>query len=421
MSRVVQTFLLFCLFSLTGCGGGSGGDFLSSRSLEARCSEYAYYDSELELGDLPDCSTSTLPFIGQETSSPSVNQIMDRLVYDESWVADRFEIVLERMSQEELNLFRSVRVIVITNEVNPSFYMPYTATIYISPFHLWQTEEELDTINTPTDARAGNSDPLNFVPTFRYLTADSEMAYRTHSEVQQVYGGGDRTADEAFYATVEVLYHELAHAIDFFPAARVAELAQSEDSFFQNVPALVTSVPSAETHAHEGGLQSQTLKDAAAVLFLGAVDSFGIADLSASEVADELVGDVANDFYNYTDQFEDFAMLFEELAMRRYQDLYREVLVVDTDAAGGYTCEATVALSQIGRIEDDDVSERALLAANAILPEAADEYQDLVDDFTGVTTQVVTGNICEHLYGVPNFSNPRFELSANRRHVPFIK
>ena len=77
-------------------------------------------------------------------------------------------------------------------------------------------------------------------------------------------------------------------------------------------------------------LQSELLKDVAKVRFKGEKISKKLKGLLPSDIVPEFKNDFANDDYNYSNNMEDFAMIFEEFAMKYYLNFDKGVAIIDT-------------------------------------------------------------------------------------------
>jgi hypothetical protein len=90
--------------------------------------------------------------------------------------------------------------------------------------------------------------------------------------------------------------------------------------------------------------------------------------LSAEQVGLDFSIDGASDSYNYSSQFEDVAMLFEEVMMKRHFNIDRELAFTDAPPATGATCANYVVRWGVrNRIGNPVVKSRAQLIVNKIL------------------------------------------------------
>jgi hypothetical protein len=366
---------------LCGCGGGSGGDAseqvfnfsLGSVSV-APANPGGPYAGRLagcivrrRLRASESCTFEQLPLLGQQVGTPQVDDVMDRVLVSHPWMGDRFRQLLGELPPETMVLFNAVTGIVISADLVPSFQSCITGAVYLDADLIWVAREEADTISDTPDYRSGFGRDLSYVSPARYVRNGMYAASRT----------APRTLEDARNELAPTLYHELAHANDAFPPARRAALhpdrrialACADGAGHRVSDNLQRSMP----------LRSRLLYDLAAVLFRGRPATAALRAVQPETVAGEFAGDGANDHYNYTNQFEDTAMLFEEL-----MTLY--ALGIDRDV--GFTTVPTsppvsandyrVVWGQRNRIGDSQVKVRARLVAAAILPSL--DLDGFIDD-----------------------------------------
>ncbi|MEC7470358.1 MAG: hypothetical protein VYC51_10960, partial [Pseudomonadota bacterium] len=180
------------------------------------------------------CDFDTLPLIGMETMSPSIDTILDRTLVSHHWMGERFREFLTQSAAAEdiIKLLRGVTAIVISYDVRPSFYWVRTGAIYLDARNFWRTPEERDTLNTIPDYRSGFGNELQFGIYWRYVK-DGEYYYPQSSLPASSRQSKSFVQLEASLAWL--MYHELAHANDFFPPASWASISSSSDplSHFQ--------------------------------------------------------------------------------------------------------------------------------------------------------------------------------------------
>lgn len=73
-------------------------------------------------------------------------------------------------------------------------------------------------------------------------------------------------------------------------------------------------------------------------MFAGVKATDAQKQLSAEQVGLDFSVDGANDSYNYSSQYEDTAMLFEEVMMKYHYNVDRELAFTDAPPATGATC-----------------------------------------------------------------------------------
>lgn len=306
------------------------------------------------------CDFDTLPLIGMETMSPSIDTILDRTLVSHHWMGERFREFLTQSAAAEdiIKLLRGVTAVVISYDVRPSFYWVRTGAIYLDARNFWRTPEERDTLNTIPDYRSGFGNELQFGIYWRYVK-DGEYYYPQSSLAASSRQSKSFAQLEASLAWL--MYHELAHANDFFPPASWASISSSSDplSHFQRYGAQ-SSIMSANYP-----LQSTLLEGLAEVSFGGEEATTAQKNTTPSQVADAFSADIAPTYYAYYTEREDYAMMFEQFMM-----LYRMNVSADVAVIGRVNNnDALVTWGQRHRINQDTLQARTAFTVERILPE----------------------------------------------------
>jgi hypothetical protein len=212
----------------------------------------------------------------------------------------------------------SVTAIVIGADIRPSFYSSGTGAIYLDPYYLWLDNAEKSTIAQAEDYRSGFDDALAFVSLSRYVQGNARAW-----EFYDLAGTETRELDDLVLPLSALLFHELAHANDFFPQSQFPFLDSSESVLEaanslageRLAPKLDAALP----------LASTLWKDLAQVMYRGVSPDQEQQDLDAAYVGAIFETDGASDDYAYSSIYEDVAMLFEEVMMNYYFGLDREI------------------------------------------------------------------------------------------------
>ncbi len=309
------------------------------------------------------CTLATLPLIATESTLPTVENIMDRVVVSHQWMGDRFQdfIKNEDVNDDFKRLLRATTAIVISYDIRPSFYWAATGAIYLDANNFWLTPEERDTINEAPDYRASFGNDLQFVMPWRYVK-NNNYASKYFAAENRV----TRTANDALYRLVSLMYHELAHANDFFPSNEWA----SHQSHTRILDAATSTNFESDSLSITYPLQSQVMKNLAQVSFAGTNATSTQKSYLPSDIESFFSTDVATDYYAYSSKREDYAMLFEELMMQSRYGISRDVAI--TNQPTGNTVSATdyiVTWGQRGRIGMDSIKPRINFSASRVLPE----------------------------------------------------
>ncbi|MFT7687450.1 MAG: hypothetical protein ACI9FB_002805 [Candidatus Azotimanducaceae bacterium] len=324
------------------------------------------------------CSFTELPLIGMVTSNPTIDDVMERVVVSHEWMRVRFREILEQMPPEVLLMTRGLTAIVISYDIRPSFYYPFSGAIYLDPNGMWLTEEEEAVIDETPDFRSEFGSQLQFIILWRYV--------QDNSDIRSL----DRDLSQISMRTAALLFHELAHANDFFSPGRV--------SFIDRTVAPIDAIANVESDALIGTfpLLSSTMRSLAQVSFRGATATTFQSALTSEDIAVEFPSDTANDYYNFNTQYEDLAMSFEEAMMYHSYGISRDVAVTnfpDTNFCDQYL----VAWGQRNRIADPSVQARSMLTVRALLPEIADQVQVSLDSLVAPVQMELGLNWCDNI------------------------
>ena len=317
-----------------------------------------------------DCTFGESPLIAQVTTTPTVNDIMDRVVVSHRWMGDQFKKFLETYDTNDdfKNLLRATTAVVISYDVRPSFYSPTLGAIYLDPDDLWETPAQRDTINQAPDYRAGFGAELQFEMPWRYVK-DNDYAYYYYPLRNRM----SRTLEDSKYSFASLLYHELAHANDFFPSTRwltysnsttiydavveVYNAQQIESDFLQN------NYPLDPFYASGG---QNELTKLAQVRFqdpnLVTQQQIGY---TMTDVANMFKTEGAPQFYSYSSTREDLAILFDGFMMHARYGVSRDVAVSDQDYSD-------IVWGQRDRIGESWIKPRVSFVATRVLPEFSD-------------------------------------------------
>lgn len=312
---------------------------------------------------LDSCRLSQLPLIGQLTSSPSVNDIMDRVVTSHPWMAERFKTFLETedVNNDFKNLLRATTAVVISYDVRPSFYWVVSGAIYLDPNNFWITPEERDTINEAPDYRSAFGNDLQFVMPWRWVKNNQYASYYVPSDIRVT-----RSTQDGLYRLISLMYHELAHANDFFP--------QSEWFTHNSAQTILNSALS--TNFESDGLaisyplNSREMGSLAQVNFGGATATATQKSYSPADVTSFFEPDRASGYYNYSTTREDYAMLFEELMMQSRYQVYRDIAVTNRPIGDNISGDDYIVnWGQRGRAGEEKIKPRLEYVTTRVLPE----------------------------------------------------
>ncbi|MFQ6372370.1 PKD domain-containing protein [Shewanella sp. YIC-542] len=312
------------------------------------------------------CTLSALPLIGQETADNHIDKaaIMNRVLVSHDWMGQNFEAFLDTLDTHSdfAKLLQSVTAIVISYDVRPSFYWVVTGAIYLDPEDLWLSASERDTINEAPDYRSAYGEDLQFLVPWRYVKNNDYASVYRNPVLRQ-----SRTLTELAPDLASLLYHELAHANDYFPRSIHGSLSGPTllDDYSRRSSAKALG---SDQLSNQLPLQSAEMQALASVRFHGSSASAVQKAYLPDDVAGFFSPDSANDFYNYSTSREDAAMLFEEAMMSYRLGIQRDVAITDKPAQVSAST-VTVSWGQRGRIAKDSIQPRAAMIIDYIMPE----------------------------------------------------
>ncbi len=310
------------------------------------------------------CPFSKLPLIGQQAAGqlPTVEQVMDHVVVSHDWMGANFETFLrtQDVNGDLRRLLGSVTAIVIGSHVRPSFYYFPTGAIYLDAENLWLNPAERDVINEAPDYRSSFGSELHYAMPWRYVV-NNNNARVGFPKTRRIA----RSVDYLTYELGDLLYHELAHANDFLPSSTRANLSLQTNPY-QAVSASTTRGSNVLTSASP--LLSQEMFGLGRVNFAGAAASAVQKAYMPADITRFFSPDQASDEYNFSSQYEDFAMLFEE-----YMMFYRHNVRRDVAVTGPFTSTTTgsnliVDWGQRSRVTETAIKPRLKIVLQQMAP-----------------------------------------------------
>ncbi|PHS14792.1 MAG: hypothetical protein COA86_15475 [Kangiella sp.] len=324
--------------------------FVTDSNYFNELNECIYSNTSTEL-----CNLGKLPFIGSLTTNPTTADIMARVLVSHDWMGARFQEYLETVdtSNDIKNLLGATTSIVISYDIRPSFFWSGTGAIYLSARYFWVTPEERDSIDTTQDFRSDFSKDLQFVDPWR-VTKDNQYAYSTPLIASREV----RNLENSKHNLSRVLYHELAHANDFFPPRAWANANNNDFAWTYSS----TNQPDSTGLASALPLVSQEMYDLGNVMFQGETATQTQQNFTPDEVAEFFFPYEATNTYNYSTLREDYAMLAEEYLMT-----YRFGVRYDQGITG-LAPDYIISTAERGRVGHDRTKSRAEYVVANILP-----------------------------------------------------
>lgn len=308
------------------------------------------------------CTFAQLPLIGQQTESPTIDDILDRTYVSHPWMGEAFEQFLQTSNSSEdlLQMLRATSAVVISYDIRPSFYWAVTGAIYLDANNFWRSPEERDTINTQPDYRSGFGSDLDFSVFWRYI---KDAAYYYPQTGLAASARATRTQQGVDAALTWLMYHELAHANDFFDYTTWSSLSSS------NTPLnyVNSNAPLSTGLENTLPLTSSELHALAQVRYGGDDANSTQRTYTSAQVANWFASDGAVTFYSYYTEREDFANLVERFMMLYRMDASADVAIFSGDAVDDGSYDVT--WGQRDRINDSNLQLRVDYAVSRVLPE----------------------------------------------------
>lgn len=320
------------------------------------------YNNAIDLRET--CRFNELPLIAHDTTTPSVEDIMDRVVVSHQWMGQRFKEFLQNSDQHDdfKNLLRATTAIVISYDVRPSYYWAVTGAIHLDPSDLWLTPDERDTINQTPDFRASFGDELNFVMPWRYVKNNSYANFSYPISSRET-----RETSDGIYELAALMYHELAHANDYFPQSDWASINLNQRILDNVNDRLKDTGIVSDRLSVAMPLNGAEMYRLAQVRYQGETATTREKNYTPSDVSGFFSPEHAPHFYNYSSKREDYAMLFDEVMMKARYDVDRDIAVTNQPNSTGE--EYIVTWGQRGRIGEANIKPRVEYVTQRILPE----------------------------------------------------
>lgn len=345
-----------------------GNNDIITEDMHAYLKESPYRDAlerciyNNQIPNPPTCTFNDLPLLGMQTNSPTVDDVLNRTLVSHQWMGDRFKDFLthSETGQDMLPLLRGVTAVVISYDIRPSFFWFATGAIYLDARNFWQSPIERDTLNDIPDFRTDFGSDLQFDMFWRYTKNDEYYPARNISKDERV----SRSFENLEASISWLMYHELAHANDYFPPSSWSNISPSTTplSYGRNNAQISNSLDAVYP------LRSDIMHSLAQVRFANATPTALERNYRGTDVESFFAPDISPSFYSYFTIREDIATLFE-----RYMMLYRlgaeaDIAIIDGRTSGPDD-EPLVVWGQRNRISDETLEDRAVYAVERLYPE----------------------------------------------------
>ncbi len=291
------------------------------------------------------CTLNELDFLYQ-AGPPTLNDILAKTITTEEWMANNFKKLLEQMPDVITTLFGSITAVIIHPLIPYGFFFPATGAMYISPQLLAFTDRQKNTVDAASQKIdfCNIDSPLSFHFISRYVKDGQTIFVDTPQADQNTWHAPPldqpvlTSESTARYALASLLFHELAHANDFYPAEQLStrNLYTTLDDFRLNDHGTLTSALYLRWPLSDiTGLLTQSSH----TINAGKYPSASLMAADAASISKVFFNSAANDLYSYHTATEDTALLFEELMMKHHFDIDREIAFISPINLHAQGCE----------------------------------------------------------------------------------
>ncbi len=419
-----RTFgLIAAVFLLAACGGGGGGGQRNNAPAPAPApapppdtgvaNTFAFISTGPYAGVLRDCTYAgtetqtctigTLNFLGQDKPNPTINDVMERVLVSHTWMGENIRAALQQLPSDMLLMLRSVTAIVIASDIRPAFYDPETGAIYLDSAFLWLTLAQEAVVTDKEDFRSNFGDALQFKMPWRYVRNNQRLGITANPD-------GSRDLTELIPVLGFLLYHELAHAVDFMPQSKMASISASQ-SVEQAI--LSSSFLSSQWQSFNP-LTSTQLDALADVSFAGETATATQQAIQPDELVMEFTGDGAIQYYSYLTQFEDFATMFETVMMDFHFGFKKDTGITNNTE---FSNDGLVAWGQRGRLGGQGPNSRAREAIQALYAGDLAAVETFLNGLPAPTEMTVGSTWGANLtLGIqPSSNEPGMEFDIDKR------
>ncbi|AUN99655.1 hypothetical protein DOM21_02535 [Bacteriovorax stolpii] len=253
--------------------------------------------------DKDSCKVELSPLLGVGKDTISVNDILNRTMSSQASYLQTFRNILNQMPKESLQMFGAVNAIVISERIVPSFYHYGSGAIYLSSSYFWKTPEEKALIKKK-DYREDYGISLQFLESSDYYK-NGKSLYRNSSAKY-------RTEETMGPVLARLLYHELAHANDFFPKSYYNSATFDKTKTYYDLTNERWDQEQIVSQKLKSPLASKLLLKMGGILYQGEKATSEEINTKAYTVVDEFKHDVAANLYGYSTPREDLAMMIEQ-------------------------------------------------------------------------------------------------------------
>ncbi len=326
------------------------------------------------------CSLSELPFLGQDKETPTLEDLMNRVAVSDDYLGANFEILLKKLPESAQHqiflLARSVTGIVISDDIDRSYYSSTTGAIYLESRYL---NLDLNLCGFRTSSTITQAEETKSIESVKQLSFVGLFGLVRSKPVL-----------DNIDCLAQTLFHELSHAADSLPASLVSHAPRN-----QNAAELIQTTRGqrvSDLIAKKYPLRSRLLHQIATILYQNQVPHDEEKRATAQEIAEEFEKDLAVSLYSYTSQYEDVAEISEAFLLLSTLGISKLIVfapaTVTVDELNNHCYHST--WGRYRRFMEPSMREKVRFIMERILP----EYAKSVDWNALTSSSVVSPNTC---------------------------
>lgn len=341
MKKLIPLFVILTTLVAVGCSKGASTSIPDDHNSEAReaSGSFFQYPEEVTLYDenvdnaenikmcvFYKCVFSDSPLLGYQKSTITVEDILKRTMATKPSHIETFKAVLNLMNPEALKMFGSVNAIVISERINPSFYTYSSGAIYLSANYFWRNQAEKATSVLVEDERLAYGKTAaadaGQVYTEQLLYTDFDDYFHKGSQKYLSFERTlkTRTPEQLSGNLIRLLYHELAHANDYFPKSFIDSSELKTDETFSKITTDRWELKKVTSQTMKTELAAPLMINMGKILYQGNTPTEADRNVTAAMLMQDFDADGAAASYAYSSSREDLAMLVETSLMYYYSN-----------------------------------------------------------------------------------------------------
>jgi len=387
-NKIFSFILLITSFVTFGCSENNSTSQVELPEVYRAQSPYANVLQQcVNLASTEDsCLVSDLPFIGNGADTPTVDQIMDRVLVDEPWMGQRFEQILTQAPDDIRLLMSSITAIELVGDTPGNQYRIWSGSLRMSAHPLWLTDSEKNTMDFSDNSDSRFATALQLRHTWsNNLGGIAYDEFNRRASLRQ--WNGERDFDQILLSFVDGLYHELGHAASYVSLNDLNQLDENQTALNATYR---TGADLTKLLVEQLPLNTEVLRPLAKSYYARVETSSEIEALTASEAASLFNADGAVELYSYFSDGEDFATLFAA-TMMKYHFSANKTVGFSAKPDNTDTCDSfNLVWGAYDRLANPTVANRAHLVSDLIFSDRVD-LNDFFLNLPGSQREIQSG------------------------------